>query len=367
MSVDCDVVVVGAGLAGAAAAWELTGRGHSVVLLEAHELHHRLGSSHGTSRIFRRAYADPFYVGLTGRATSAWDRLESESGVALRVRTGGIDSGGSRDLPQMATTLRRHGVRADLLDPKEVAQRWPGMQFSDPVLFHPDAGHFDPEATISACVALAVAAGATLVEHTPVVTVHQNATGVTVDTAGRSYTARQVVMAPGAWLPELMEHIGPTRPVLPALTVTQQEVFHFRRVDPDASWPTLVHKDSVQLYGLPSGADGGPEPAMKVARFDHRTITTAGTRDGLVDPAARTVVTRFVGEHLPGLEPDPVEEQSCLFTMTPDENFILDRMGSVVIASACSGHGAKFAPLLGTLIADLVEGGPAEPRFTFRV
>jgi glycine/D-amino acid oxidase-like deaminating enzyme len=148
------------------------------------------------------------------------------------------------------------------------------------------------------------------------------------------------------------------------MTVTQQQVFHFCHRDPDAAWPTLVHKADLLAYGLPSGADGGPRPAFKVAEHDHGTPTTAASRDGVVDPASRQRIVRFVAEKLPGLDPDPVAEASCLYTTTPDEDFVLDRVGPVVVASACSGHGAKFAPLVGAMAADLALGrSTADPRF----
>ncbi len=153
------------------------------------------------------------------------------------------------------------------------------------------------------------------------------------------------------------------------------EVFHHRHRDPAAQWPTLMHSSHRQpggceLYALSSGSDGGPAPAYKIGQYDTLSSTTASSRDGVVAERVRQVLGAFVERHLPGLEPEAVAEKSCLFTMTGDGDFVLDRAaaggGSVVIASPCSGHGAKFAPLLGVLVADLVEGGSAHPRFAFR-
>ncbi|MBA2952394.1 FAD-dependent oxidoreductase [Nocardioides sp. MAH-18] len=359
-----DVCVVGAGLAGAASARELAARGHSVLLLEQHAVGHRHGSSHGSSRIYRRAYADPFYVALTGRAADEWDRLEDESGVALRTPTGGLDVGAGRP-EAVHAALTSAGVPVVHLSTAEVADRWPGIAVG-PATFHPGAGHLDADRTVSTCVELAARHGAELREHTAMTRLEPAGDGVVVHTEGGSDRARRVVVAAGAWLPELLGGLG-VSPQLPDLQVKQQEVFHHRHRDPAAAWPTLVHlTDDTEIYALPSGRDGGPAPAYKVGQFDSESDTSATARDGVIDDLARRTVRAFVEEYLPGLEPEPVAEASCLFTMTPDGDFVLDRVGPVVVASPCSGHAAKFAPLTGVLVADLVEGGTPDPRFAFR-
>lgn len=361
-----DVCVVGAGLAGAAAARELACRGHGVLLLEQHAVGHRHGSSHGSSRIYRRAYDDPFYVALTGRAADEWDRLEDQSGVALRTPTGGLDAGPHRPEAVQAA-LAAQGVPVELLAAAQVSERWPGIAVG-PAAFHAGAGHLDADRTVATLVDLAVSAGAELREHTAMTRLEPTAEGVRVHTATGSDLARTVVVAAGAWLPELLHGLA-VAPALPALEVTQQEVFHHRHRDPSATWPTLVHQAehpaNQLVYALASGSDGGPAPAYKVGRMEGQPVT-ASSRDGVVDDRSRRVIRGFVEEHLPGLDPEPVAEMSCLFTMTPDEDFVLDRVGPVVVASPCSGHGAKFAPLLGVLVADLVEGAAPQPRFAFR-
>ncbi|WP_090854837.1 FAD-dependent oxidoreductase [Nocardioides lianchengensis] len=363
-----DVCVVGAGLAGAAAARELTARGRSVLLLEQHAVGHVHGSSHGSSRIYRRAYLDPFYVGLTGQAADEWDRLEADAGVPLRTVTGGLDTGTER-ARGVLELLTATGLPVELLSAAEVTERWPGIELAGESAFHPDAGHLDADATVRACVDLAVAAGADLHERTALTALTRlepAAGGVVVHTEGWSAHADAVVVAAGAWLPELLGGLA-VAPTLPPLWVKQQELFHFAHRDPSAAWPTLVDKGRVELYMLGSGPrDGGPAPSYKIGQFDSESATTASTRDGVIDDRARRVVRTYVEQHLPGLDPDPTEEASCLFTMTGDGDFVLDRVGPVVIASPCSGHGAKFAPLLGVLLADLVDGAAPEPRFAFR-
>lgn len=361
------IVVIGAGLMGAATAWQLARRGAEVTLIEAYEIGHRNGSSHGTSRIFRRVYDDPFYVDLTGRAAECWRELESDAGTALLRTTGGLDFGAGRDLEGLAAMLSAAGVACELLPERAAQERWPFAHFGGPVLFHPEAGVVDADATVAACVRRAAELGARVLTGTRVREVRTGPDSAQVLLEdGSELAADTVVVAAGPWLPELAGAIGtPLR--LPPLRVTQQQVFHFRQRDPGQSWPTLVAMDELMLYGLPSGADGGAAPAVKIAEHDRGTPTTASTRDGIVNPTSRDAVTDWVSRRLPGLDPEPVAEAVCLYTTTPDEDFVLDQVGPVVVVSPCSGHGAKFTPLIGHLAADLALG-TAEPlpRFALR-
>ncbi|MFF3444549.1 FAD-dependent oxidoreductase [Streptosporangium sp. NPDC002721] len=365
--IETEVAVIGAGLMGSATAWELARRGHAVTLVEAYDVGHRRGSSHGTSRIYRRAYGDPEYVRLTGLSGELWRELESDTGTTLLRVTGGVDHGAGRDPEGLARLLAEAGVPHELLTPGAATERWPFMRFEGPVLHHPEAGTADADATVAAAVNRAAELGARVVTGVRVTGAEQLPGGrVRLRTEGPEVTAGTVVVAAGAWLPELAGPLGV--PVgLPPLRVTQQQVFHFRSRDPEARWPILVHTDGPQIYGLPSGGDGGSEPAVKVAQHDAGRPVTATTRDGVVDPASRAVVTDHVRRLLPGLDPAPVAEASCLYTITPDEDFVLDRVGPFVIASPCSGHGAKFAPLIGRMTADLALGHTdPHPRFALR-
>ncbi|MGW8375167.1 FAD-dependent oxidoreductase [Streptomyces sp. ODS28] len=363
MTLSTDVVVIGAGLTGASAAWAISRAGRSVVLLEARGFGHRQGSSHGTERIFRRVYPDPHYLALTGQAERSWHTLEADAGTHLLRVTGGIDHGAGRDVPDLARLLTAEGVRHEVLTPEQAAERWPGFAFGGPVLHQPDAGVIDADATVATLLETARRRGARTLEHAPVEAVETAGNHAVVHPAGGAepILARRVVLAVGGWLPELAPGI-PVR--LPPLEVTQQQVYHFAQRDPRAVWPTLVHDEGMLVYGLPSGADGGPRPAVKVARHHGGTRTTASGRTGVVDAADRERVTAYVRDWLPGLHPEPVAEATCLYTSTADEDFVLDRRGPLVVASPCSGHGAKFAPLLGEMIRDLaVYDAAAHPRF----
>ena len=179
-----------------------------------------------------------------------------------------------------------------------------------------------------------------------------------------------IAVAAGAWIAPLLDELVE----FPPLTVTQQQVFHFAPApgaqagrDATEPWPVFIDDDEAgYLYGLPGGRDGEVPGAFKVGEHNPGPITTADSRDFRVEEAARDRVRAYVGKRLPGLDPAPVNEATCLYTWTANEDFILDRPGRpFVVASPCSGHGAKFAPLLGEIIADLATGGgTADPRFT---
>jgi sarcosine oxidase len=359
-----EFAVLGAGLAGAAAAWALARRGRAVALVEAFEIGHRNGSSHGSERIFRRAYVDPFYAALSGRAAESWRELELDTGSTLIRTTGAVDTGDPRirDPEALSAAMAQAEVEHEVLTPEQAHERWRFMLFDGPAIYHPQAGTLDPDATIAACVRRAAQLGALVLSGTRVTGTQLTGSGrVRILGENLDLSADTLVVCAGAWLPELAPRLAGLPLALPPLTVVQKEVFHFRQRDPGARWPTFVHKGPVQIYGLPSGRDGGPQPAVKVARYDGGPATTASARDRVIDPAARASVVEYVRTRLPGLDPAPIAEASCLFTLAPNDDFILDRRGPYVVVSPCSGHGAKFAPLIGELAADVAERRAAPP------
>ena len=370
---EVDVFVVGAGLTGAATTWAATRRGLSVVVAEQFAVNHARGSSHGSARIYRRAYPQSHYVRLTGRANELWRELQHTSGRELLRPVGGLDHGARRDVARIAETLGEQGVEHELLSGAEAARRWPGMRFAGPVLFHPDAGVVDAERAVTAFLDGALGCGSVIFPHTRVHSVRVEGDAAIVETGRGPVRARRVVLAAGPWLSPLLKRVDGARVDLPPLVVTQQQVFHFPRLDrsertarPERPWPVTVHKDVLSTYHLPGGRDGGPDDARKVAEHHGSTAsTTAAERTGRVDAAGRQRIVDYVRSWLPGLSPEPVSQTTCLYTSTPSEDFVLDRVGPIVVASPCSGHGAKFAPVLGEMLADLVVGDTApDPRFT---
>lgn len=350
---DCsqfDVIVVGAGLMGAATAWALSRRGRSVLVVEQYTPANTLGSSHGSARIVRRAYGDPLYTQLTGRALELWRELERQSGATILRMLGGVDFGAAGEIDRMAGYLATSHVAHEVMSVSEAEQRWPGMRFDGKVVFHPEAGTVDAAVAVETFLSEARRHGARMMEGTPVVEIRPGHERAEIELAGsRLVTAPTLVIAAGAWAAPLLTGIVE----LPPLAVTQQQIFHFVRLDPGAElWPSVIHADA-DIYHLAGGRDGGPADDRKIAEHRRGTPTTATARNGLVDPASRQRLIEYVKRWLPGLEPTPRREATCLYTTTPNEDFILDRVGTLVVCSPCSGHGAKFAPLIGELTADL--------------
>jgi monomeric sarcosine oxidase len=356
-----DVAVIGAGLMGSATAYALARRGRSVMLFEQFDFGHSQGSSHGSARIYRRAYPDLFYARLTGRANELWRELELASGRTLLNPVGGLDHGAAREPERIAATLAELGVAHSLLTGAEAAERWPGMRFDGPVVFHPDAGAVDAASAVESFLDVGARNGAVVRPRTPVLGIVAEGEGVRLTGEFGEVTAGVAVVAAGAWLEPLLG----TAVKLPELKVSQQQVFHFPRRDLGLEWPVTIHVDPLNVYHLPGGRDGGQLGGRKLAEHDGGHPVTAADRDGVVDPAARARAVAYVEEWLPGLVPEPFNETTCLYTTTPSEDFLLDRVGPLVVCSPCSGHGAKFAPLVGELTADLATGeGERLERFS---
>jgi len=359
MSDEVDVVIVGAGLMGAACAYALAKRGRSVVVVEQFAPGHSLGSSHGSARIVRRAYRDELYTRLSGQAFELWRELERSSGVSLLRMLGGLDFGTRRGVAEIAAHLASAGVPHEVLPGAEAAGRWPGMRFSGDVVYHPEAGTLDCAAAVDVFVAAARQKGAEVRYRSAARSVTGSERGAVVTLSDHSVLrAGCAVVAAGAWVAPL---IG-TVVSLPALRVTQQQIFHFPRLDRSApAWPSVIHEDVNAVYHLAGGRDGGTGDDRKVGVHDDGMPVSADGRSGSIDPASRTRVSDYVRDWLPGLDPTPRGEASCLYTITPTEDFILDRVGPIVVCSPCSGHGAKFAPLIGECVADLVTTGTDVP------
>ncbi|HEU5025628.1 MAG TPA: FAD-dependent oxidoreductase [Spirillospora sp.] len=371
-------IVVGAGLAGAATAWQLARRGHEVTVLERSTPANGEGSSHGSARILRYAYPDPFYALLAVDARREWDELERLAGERLVSPTGALDFGRWRAPADLAAVFEEVGVEHELLTAAEAAARWPQFDFGGAdVLWHPAAGVIDAESAVSAMLRLARAGGARIETGWPVASVERVRAGLrVVGSDGRAEEAEKVVVTAGGWLPRLLGDLGLPAAFLsgfPVLQVMQENAYHFPyRAGSGEPWPTFIHGTRTMLvYGLPGGRDAvlpDGRSGLKVAEYNGgRPIFNAAEQDGEIDPVNRELIAEYVRRTLPGLVPEPYAETTCLFTNTPTEDFVIDGVDGITVASPCSGHGAKFAPLLGRIIADAATGErPAPERFQLR-
>jgi sarcosine oxidase len=342
---ECEVLVIGAGAMGSSVAWWLTRWTRNVVVLEQFRPGHDRGSSHGSTRIFRLAYPDPVYIGMARESLTLWRELEADAGVELLVTTGGIDCGDPASVGLNADAMRHAAVPHEVVDPGEAASRWPGFTFDRPVLYQPDAGRVWAHATVSALQERARSRGARLHFDEPVQMLSPvDDDRVVVTTDAEQYRARCAVVTAGPWVTSLLGGIIE----LPRLTVTREQVFHFQS-HVGTTWPSFIHHAGTFVYGLQSPGQEG----VKVAEHHTGAVTTAEARSFEIDEAGRARVIDHVTRWMPGLDPSPTSASTCLYTNTPDESFVLERHGPIVVGSACSGHGFKFVPLIGRRLAEL--------------
>ncbi|WP_336714797.1 FAD-dependent oxidoreductase [Arthrobacter sp. USHLN218] len=365
-----DYVVVGAGLAGAAAAWQLAARGHQVAVVERSVPANHAGSSHGSARIFRYAYPDAGYAAMVKESLAGWEELSELAGQPLITPTGCVDYGQEREPRALADVLAGAGIGHELLSAEEARGRWPQFAFDTEVLWHQGAGVIDAHETVHTIVRAAVGQGARLFQDWTLTTARRSgARYLLTNDRGEQVEAGHLVVAAGGWLPGLLGGLDLAPAFLaslPAFTVMQETAFHFPyREQPQQGtpWPTFIHKrPGIQTYGLPGGRDADFR-GQKLAEFNGgKPIPDASAQDGLIDPAHRDRIIEYVKRYVPGLVPEPYAETTCLFTNTPNEDFVIDTADGVTVLSPCSGHGAKFAPLLGSLAADLATGSGGVPE-----
>lgn len=317
-----------------------------MTLIDQFEFGHNRGSSHGASRIFRFVYEQPFYVRMAQMALPLWRELETSTGRELLHITGGIDAGSEPQLSAIASALETCGVHFELLDPRSRSDRFPQFNLDDEfALYSPDSGALAAGDAVFALIDAARAAGAEVRQSLPVSKVVPNDDGVFLETPGGSLSARRCVLSGGGWNGPLASMAGIDLP----LEVSCEQALYFDGVD----FPVFIHRNGISYYAVPRIGDA---PGVKVGEHATGRHTTADARQFEMDDAGAARVIDFVAKRMPGLDPEPVFGETCLYTLTPDEHFILDKSGPLVIASACSGHGFKFGPLLGEIVADLVAG-----------
>jgi sarcosine oxidase len=351
---EVDVVVIGAGVAGSAATRDLAQRGREVLLLEQFEVGHKRGSSHGTSRIFRFSYDDPKFVRMAMDALPLWRELESEVGETLILTLGGIDCG--KDIDAHVRALEECGADYELLSPSEVSERFPGLRVPEDrkSLYQKDAGIALADKAIRALVSSARAAGAEVRENCRVEALEIEGGRAVISTDGESYSARAAVVTAGAWAKALLETADIDLPVIP----TRETVAYFHMED-ELSVPSVV--DWREL-GSPHNVPGDEalyslaSPSVGIKAGEHHTGPVTDPDDeGSVDEESVQRISKWMAQRYPNADPEPIGAETCIYTNTSDERFLFERHGPIVVGSACSGHGFKFGPLTGRMIADLAD------------
>lgn len=354
-----DVVVIGIGAAGSATFFELAKRGARVLGIEQFYPGHDRGSSHGESRIFRLPYFEhPSYVPLLLEARRRWMAMDSQSTEKVFLETGSIEVGfpGAEIVVRSLEASRKHALEVHEMGATEIRQRFPAFNVPDDWSghFQPDGGLLRPEAAITRYVDAAVRLGAKLITGKKVGRIDSRARVVEIDVEGERITADNVVVTAGAWLRGLVSNIR-----IP-LEISRQVVGWFKPLRPSIFAPEampvflLAAQDDI-YYGFPDHMGSG----LKAASHLHgRALPNAEALRQDTDQVDETKIRRLLKRYMPDGNGPLVRMQTCMYTNTPDGHFLFDRAEHdprIVVASACSGHGFKFAPVLGEILADMAE------------
>jgi monomeric sarcosine oxidase len=369
-----DVIIVGGGVMGCGAAWRLARAGHRVRLLEQFAIGHELGSSHGPSRMIRLAYDAPEYVQMGQAAFAMWDELQAASGAALLLRTGGINAGlpHANELAGVARTYDALGVPYERLDPDDLRRRFPQLTFPEGTiaLYQEDYGILAASRCVAALAAQATAAGAVLLENESVLEVVPDGEGVAVRTGSETFHANRAILTAGSWLHPLLSPLGIDLP----LTVLQEQLAFFRVRDPENHGPDRLPLVMHRFPGTTSLGSVFPiydHEGIKVMLDRIGPAVAPDNPDRGVNSALLDTLRDYTAALLPGTTGEILETTRCRYTMTPDEDFVIDRhpeFPQIVIGSPCSSHGFKFGPVVGQMLADLtIDGETAYPTAPFRL
>jgi monomeric sarcosine oxidase len=345
-----DVIVIGGGTMGTAAAWELGKRGHTALVLEQFQHFHPFGAHGGRTRVIRHAYAEgPEYVPLVQRADELWLELEKVSGERILMRTGGLElaAPGYGHARSARASADQHGLPYEWLTPEEGRRRWPMVAIPDgwDVMFSPQAGYLYTETALRSMAAAARAAGIEIHEQEPVTGWSADGRGVTVTTEQGLYRGGHLIITAGAWTSEVLAGLG-----LP-IHVLRKTLWWFDVEDPALFSPDrfpvfVADSDLGEIYGFPID----DHPGLKVADHSGGDPTTAGTVDRTARPDEAANVIAMVQTLFPTATDHIREQAVCLYTMTPDGDFIMDRhpnYPNVVFGAGFSGHGFKFTTAVG--------------------
>lgn len=345
MTRHAEVVVVGAGVMGAATARALSRAGREVMLIEQHQIGHENGSSHGSSRIVRLSYHDARWVGLAQQAFPRWRDLEAEAGASLLALHGGLDFGPA--VPRHREALRRAGAAFEMLDGDALDERFPFLNAPDgaEVLYHPQAGIVRADLAWRALVDSAVGHGCRLVDHTRVRRLRAVGDAVELDLGTDTVVADTAVVTAGAWAAGLLAGVGITLDV----AVTRETIAFFRL--PAGATPSIVDWTEPAVYALDAPGWGG-EAVVKAGEH-HAGPRVDPDAPGGPDPECVDRLTTWARRRFAEVDPEVLAAQTCLYTTAPDHEFVLERHGRIVVGSPCSGHGFKFAPLVGERLAQL--------------
>ncbi|TVQ07717.1 MAG: N-methyl-L-tryptophan oxidase [Leptolyngbya sp. DLM2.Bin27] len=372
-----DVIVIGAGGVGSAAAYYLSKAGKKVLLLEQFELNHQNGSSYGYSRVIRYTYDNPIYVDLMRAAYPLWFALQEEAGESLYVKTGGLDFGlpDTDTFRQMKASLDASNLDYEHLDQADIAQRYPQFALDDGMegLFHADTGLLRASRCVLAHTRLAQARGATVIDHTPVLKVVPSDSGVAVHTEREVFYCDRIILTAGSWAKDLLAAQGIDLPL--KIMPCQLGFYQPSRAadfEPGTFPVFFAHMNGPygeMPYGIPHE---DPSIGLKITTFyGWDTVDTPDQVDYTPSPAWTERIRAFAQQYIPAAAGPLISTRRCLYTLTPDKHFVVDQHPNhpqVVIGAGFSGHGFKFTTLMGKMLADLaIEGRTAHDTSLFKL
>jgi len=360
---DYEYIVMGLGGLGSAAAYWLSRQsGADVLGLEQFELGHVRGESQDHSRIIRLSYHTPGYVELAKQAYAAWDVLEKDSKERVILQTGGLDFAprvSAIPLDSYSDSMKAAGVAFEHLDAAEIMRRWPQFQLTDDIhgLYQERSGIAMAARANAAHQRMAREHGASLVDRAPVERLRSAAGEIDVEAGAKSYRCRRLAIAAGPWSNQALANFGVELP----LEVTQEQVTYFasprrREFMPDR-FPVWIWMDDPCYYGFPTYG----EPTVKVAEDCGGAVVTGESRSFEPDPDRVERLRRFTGQLLPAAGA-PLRSKTCLYTLTPDRDFVLDTVPGhdAVVVGLGAAHGFKFTPTFGRLLAELAVSGECD-------
>lgn len=353
-----DVIVIGVGGMGSATVYQLASRGCKVLGIEQNNIPHDLGSSHGINRIIRLAYAEgEEYVPMVKRSYRLWQNLGRRVNERLLFKTGGVDAGGL--VEGVLKSCEKHNLNCEELSARSLRKRFPGFRLPSKMraVYQPKSGFVLSERSIVAHVSLALDLGAEIHARERVLYWEVKKGTVTVRTDRGSYRAARLVITAGPWAAHVIERlkgvVKPERQVLLWVQPKRPELFQM------GSFPVFYMQDGDEkFYGLPIYGI----PGFKIGKYNHlKEQVDPNTMDRECHSKDERVLREAIRKYFPDADGPTIAMKTCLFSNTKDENFILDLhpdFPQVSIAAGFSGHGFKFCPVIGEIMADLaLEGG----------
>ena len=355
---------------GTSAAWALGKRGLSTLVLEQFQHVHDQGSHGGETRVIRHAYAEsPEYVPMVLHADRLWQELESQTGLQVLIRCGGLElaAPGFTHARAARASADEHGLSYEWLTPDEAMRRWPAFHVPDDwdALYSPDTGFLLTEPALRGMADAARALGATIIEATPALDWGTESASIWVRTATERYEAEALIVTAGVWSGQVLSELELPIRVL-RKTLWWQKVDDPRLFAPDRFPVFIADSPAGEIYGFPIYG----VPGLKIANHAGGETVDLDRIDRFTRPGENRDCLELAARVIPGVTPQVVKSAVCLYAMTPDTDFIVDRhpmSARVAIGAGFSGHGFKFAPAVGEVLASLITDFAAKsiPRLQF--